>query len=303
MNNLNLICPSCKRQIEASLSDTLRCSNCLETFPIVNETPILLSDSNSLFTKASALDLTSSGFGSGISVAISKILPVITLNTPQNKALDNFILSLAPGARCLIVGAGEDESIKKKIVTNGGTAYVTDVINSEIVDYVCDVTSLPFEDSQFDAVITIAVLEHVVEPVEAVSEIARVLKEDALVFSAIPFMQQVHMGCFDFQRYTLLGHRWLYSSFELIHLKPTSGSGSALLWSITSFLQSFSTSKTVSLVAKAFVRIFFFWIKYFDILQKNTADFALGSYFVGRNKKKRIINHLELIELYKSNGR
>ena len=27
---------------------------------------------------------------------------------------------------------------------------MTDVIHSEIVDYVCDVTSLPFEDSQFD---------------------------------------------------------------------------------------------------------------------------------------------------------
>ena len=299
MNNINLICPSCKKGIEASRGDGVTCINCEESFPIVRETPILLSDSNLLFTKASSLDLTSSGFSSGVSAAISKVLPVITLNTPQDKALNKFILSLATGSRCLIIGAGDDQTIKQKIVLKDGSAVVTDVIHSEIVDYVCDVTSLPFEDSQFDAVFIIAVLEHVVEPVQAVSEIARVLKEDALVFSAIPFMQQVHMGCFDFQRYTLLGHRWLFSSFEMIHLEPTSGAGSALLWSITSFLQSFSNSKTVSLVSKAFVRIFFFWIKYFDIFQKNTPDFALGSYFVGRNKKKRVVDHRQLIELYK----
>ncbi len=43
----------------------------------------------------------------------------------------------------------------------------------------------------------IAVLEHVVEPQVAVGEISRVLKYDGKVFSSIPFMQQVHMGCYD----------------------------------------------------------------------------------------------------------
>ena len=298
MINVSLICPSCKTGLKTSGESVITCANCKEDFPVVSETPILLSDSNLLFSKASSLDLTSSGFGSGVSTAISKVLPDLTLNTFQDRALEKFIKSLAIGSRCLIVGAGDDVSIKEKIGLQGGTLVVTDVIHSEIVDYVCDVTALPFEDSQFDAVLIIAVLEHVVDPVWAVSEITRVLKEDALVFSAIPFMQQVHMGCFDFQRYTLLGHRWLYSSFELIELAPTSGAGSALLWSITSFLQSFSRNKRFSLVAKAFVRIFLFWIKYFDLLQKNIPDFALGSYFIGRNKKAKVVDELQLIELY-----
>lgn len=299
MINVSLICPSCKNGLKTSGESIITCANCKEDFPVVSETPILLSDSNLLFSKASSLDLTSSGFGSGVSTAISKILPDLTLNTFQDRALEKFIKSLAIGSRCLIVGAGDDVSIKEKIVLQGGTPVVTDVIRSEIVDCVCDVTALPFEDSQFDAVLIIAVLEHVVDPVWAVSELSRVLKEDALVFSAIPFMQQVHMGCFDFQRYTLLGHRWLYSSFELIELAPTSGAGSALLWSITSFLQSFSRIKGFSLVAKAFVRIFLFWIKYFDLLQKNIPDFALGSYFIGRNKKAKVVDELQLIGLYK----
>ena len=195
-----------------------------------------------------------------------------------------------------------NEKIKQHIIGNGSHVIVTDVIKSNTIDYVCDVTSLPFSDSQFDAVFIIAVLEHVIEPVASVSEISRVLKKDGLVFSAIPFMQQVHMGCFDFQRYTLLGHRWLFSSFELMELAPTSGSGSALLWSITSFFQSFSKSYRVSLVVKALVRVSLFWIKYFDLLQKNMNDYALGSYFVGKNKKGKIINHGELIALYKNDS-
>ena len=299
MNEVKIICPSCKEPIEINSDSEIKCGYCKEVFPIIKNTPILLSDSNLLFTKASSIDLTSSGFGSGLSATVSKILPDLTLNTFQDHALEKFINSLANGSRCLIVGAGDDDSIKQKIELQGGLVTVTDVIHSEIVDYVCDVTALPFEDSQFDAVFIIAVLEHVVDPIQSVSEISRVLKENALVFSAIPFMQQVHMGCFDFQRYTLLGHRWLYSSFELIELAPTSGSGSALLWSITSFLQSFSKSNSFSLFAKAFVRIFLFWIKYFDLLQKNIPDFALASYFIGRNKKDKVVDERQLIELYK----
>jgi len=299
MSEIKLICPTCKGLIEIIRQDEIVCNNCDELFLVVSNTPVLLSKSNLLFSKNTSLDLTSSGFGSGVSAIVSKYLPDITLNKLQDKALCNFISSLDARSRCLIIGAGDDDSIKQKIVSNGGSALVTDVIQSKIVDYVCDVTSLPFLDSQFDAVFIIAVLEHVVEPVGAVSEISRVLKKDGLVFSAIPFMQQVHMGCFDFQRYTQLGHRWLFSSFELIEVKPTSGAGSALLWSITSFFQSFVKSRAASLGVKTFVRIFLFWIKYFDLVQKNIPDYALGTYFIGRNKKEKVINHRELIELYK----
>jgi SAM-dependent methyltransferase len=295
---VSLACPSCRSQLRNLKDEKFICECCSGEFPIVDRKPLLLSDDNLLFSKETALDVTSSGFGSGISAAISRILPEITFNKFQDVALDRFINSLPIGAKCLVIGAGEDVSINTKISQRGGSTISTDVILSDIVDFVCDITALPFSDNQFDAVIVIAVLEHVVEPKIGVDEISRVLKKDGLVFSAIPFMQQVHMGCFDFQRYTLLGHRWLFASFELIELSPTSGAGSALLWSITSFLQAFSKQRIISLAVKAFVRIFFFWIKYFDLLQNNAQDFALGSYFVGRNKKSQVINHRELIGLY-----
>jgi SAM-dependent methyltransferase len=59
--------------------------------------------------------------------------------------------------------------------------YYLNVINFEIVD--CDTTDvlgvgeyLPFQDNVFDAVISIAVLEHVRDPFKCASEISRVLK-------------------------------------------------------------------------------------------------------------------------------
>jgi len=298
--SIKIICPTCNNSLDVGISDEdkIVCTNCGEDFPIVNDSPILLSKNNELFTKETSLKQSSSGFNIGFSAKISKYLPTITLNNFQDNALDSFIDSLNDNDKCLIIGAGYDHNLKLRLVHNGIKVTVTDVIASPIVDYVCDTTNLPFSDNQFDAVLIIAVLEHVVEPQSAVSEISRVLKYDGKVFSGIPFMQQVHMGCYDFTRYTLLGHRWLYKSFHLLDLAPSSGSGSALLWSITSFFRSFTSNKISTLIIKSLVRVFLFWIKYFDLLQKNSDDFALGSYFVGLNKKNPVLNKQELIELY-----
>lgn len=297
--NIDLICPTCQEStIPLKQNTKIICPSCADIFPIVNNTPILLSSNNELFNKDTFTNQESSGFNAGFSAKVSKFLPVITLNKFEDDALDGFIMGLKDNSKCLIIGAGHNQHLKHRLVTNNHQVVVTDVFASDIVDYVCDAMSLPFLNSQFDAVFIIAVLEHVVDPKIAVNEISRVLKMDGLVFSGIPFMQQVHMGCYDFTRYTLLGHRWLYNAFELVKLAPSSGSGSALLWSMTAFLRSFSSNKTITLVVKSFVRVFFFWIKYFDLLQKNNADFALGSYFIGINKKTVIINKKQLIDLY-----
>ncbi len=47
-------------------------------------------------------------------------------------------------------------------------------------------------------------------------EIHRVLKDDGIVYADTPFMQQVHEGAYDFTRFTLSGHRWLFKNFALL---------------------------------------------------------------------------------------
>jgi SAM-dependent methyltransferase len=75
--------------------------------------------------------------------------------------------------------------------------YFDNVINYEIVDY--DTTDiigvgerLPFKDNTFDAVISIAVLEHVRDPFICAKEISRVLKPGGELFCSVPFLQPYH---------------------------------------------------------------------------------------------------------------
>jgi SAM-dependent methyltransferase len=75
--------------------------------------------------------------------------------------------------------------------------YYENVVNFEIVDYdTTDVLGigeqLPFKDNSFDAVLSVAVLEHVRDPFRCAEEIARVLKPGGELFCCVPFLQPLH---------------------------------------------------------------------------------------------------------------
>lgn len=75
--------------------------------------------------------------------------------------------------------------------------YFPNVVNYEIVDYdSTDVLGvgevLPFVDGAFDAVISVAVLEHVRDPFRCAKELARVLKPGGELFCCVPLLQPVH---------------------------------------------------------------------------------------------------------------
>jgi SAM-dependent methyltransferase len=75
--------------------------------------------------------------------------------------------------------------------------YFANVINYEIVDYdTTDVLGvgevLPFADGSIDAVISVAVLEHVRDPFACAAEIVRVLKPGGRLLCCVPFLQPEH---------------------------------------------------------------------------------------------------------------
>jgi SAM-dependent methyltransferase len=61
---------------------------------------------------------------------------------------------------------------------------------------------LPLPDNAVDAVLCIAVLEHVANPAQVGRELARVLKPGGHLILSVPFLQPEHKVPTDFQRYT-----------------------------------------------------------------------------------------------------
>ena len=166
--------------------------------------------------------------------------------------------------------------------------HQADVALGPRTDVICDAHTLPFADGVFDGVICQAVLEHVADPPRVVAEIHRVLKPGGLVYSEIPFMQQVHEGAYDFTRYTFNGHRRLFRCFEEIDAGATAGPGMALGWSIRALLGAMLGERArARMLLNVLLSSGLFWLKYLDRRLMHGAaalDGASGTYFLGRSR-------------------
>ncbi len=76
-------------------------------------------------------------------------------------------------------------------------------------DFFYSGTEFPFQDQEFDVVITSQVLEHVFDPGAFAMEIHRVLKVGGTLLLTVPFIWEEHEQPYDFGR---------YSSFGIAHL-------------------------------------------------------------------------------------
>jgi SAM-dependent methyltransferase len=96
--------------------------------------------------------------------------------------------------------------------------YYDNVVNFEIVAYeTTDVLGvgekLPFLDASFDAVLSVAVLEHVKDPFLCAKEIVRVMKPAAKLFCSVPFLQPVHGYPHHYYKMTNQGLRNLFENY------------------------------------------------------------------------------------------
>ena len=141
-----------------------------------------------------------------------------------------------PGCRILVIGSGDADFGTEPSIT------YTDVALAPRITCVCDAHDLPFADASYDAVLAAAVLEHVADPARCVAEIHRVLAPDGFVYAATPFLYPVHMGAYDFTRFTPLGHRRLFRWFDSVEEGITQGPAFATALQFRYLLLSFSDS-------------------------------------------------------------
>jgi SAM-dependent methyltransferase len=95
------------------------------------------------------------------------------------------------------------------------------------IDIVSDISSLPVNDAEFDAVVCTEVLEHVPHPIDAINEIGRVLKPGGLLLLSAPLGSGIHQEPFHFYGgYTPFFYRHFLplAGFAAFSVEPKGGS-------------------------------------------------------------------------------
>ena len=284
-------CPRCRSTIAGQGAQT-RCSNAAcayaaDGFPTVDGQQVLIDFESSIFDRETYHDNSGSVLDRDVlNHSIGSRLHRFTFgeNPLAGENCRTFVTlakQRSPRPRILVVGGAKIGSGAEHLYDDPTLEVVgTDVFSSPHTRLVADAHKLPFVDQSFDGVWIQAVLEHVLEPIDVVSEIHRVLRDDGLVYAETPFMQQVHERAYDFTRFTQSGHRWLFRSFTEISAGPVTGGGIALLWSIRYLFRAFGVGDGVSRLAA----LPFFWLRFLDGFGRGRAraDAASGLFFMGR---------------------
>lgn len=148
--------------------------------------------------------------------------------TPDEFFRESVQRVFSPGGKVLDVGAGLRVDPARGNRTDPARDWikplldkveykVMDPVDTYHPDIVGDIMRAPLGDAVYDAVICLAVLEHVPRAWDAVSEIHRIVKPGGCLFGYVPFLSPYHAmeGYYgDYVRFTDDGIRALCSSFS-----------------------------------------------------------------------------------------
>jgi SAM-dependent methyltransferase len=306
-----LCCPTCKGELlpEASL---LCCAtpSCAKRFPVVGDRPILIDHDRSVFAHseyAKTCDLAEAaepGRLDGLRTWLRR-LPSPSINLSATRCfevMEKRLAGLAADSIVLVVGGGIQGKGMKTLMSVPSIRLINiDPSQDSAALVLCDGHDLPFRDGAVDGVVVQAVLEHVADPWRCVEEIHRVLKPTGIVYSEIPFMQQVHMRGYDFTRFTHIGHRRLFRRFAELESGAVAGPGTALAWSWRYFLSSFTRSRRLGALLRGIGRVTGFFLEMTDHWLKDrpaALDAASCTFFLG-TKANATVCDKEVLACYR----
>ena len=303
-----LCCPRCRSSLDFDrdpiLCTNAQCAYSRDGFPRAAGQPVLVDFEHSIFERNNYHDNRGSVMrrddtGKGMALRFRRLLTGDNPVTPGKSR--EMIARLTAQDRqpvVLVIGGGAIGAGTEALYADPSIRVVgTDVYASPNTQVVADGHFLPFRDGMFDGVWIQAVLEHVLDPPAVVAEIHRVLKPDGLVYADTPFLQQVHEQAYDFTRFTLSGHRWLFRHFEEIDAGAVGGAGRALVWSIRYVALSLGLNTRMA----ALVALPFFWVRFIDRFARPgpKTDAASGVYFFGR-KSSHALRAKDMPEYYRN---
>lgn len=184
-------------------------------------------------------------------------------------------------------------------IGSGGSSYgrffpnrlTMDVSEKSQPDIVADAHKLPFENDTFEIVLCTEVLEHLMFPAIAISEMRRVLKDDGIVILTTRFIFPLHDTPGDYWRFTKYGLMELFKDWQIIELIPETTNFSTvavilqrLVYQSRFFLNKL-TKTAIFLSAWLLDRLNFIIIKQYGDIRKNKEEdsiMASGYYLVAR---------------------
>lgn len=124
------------------------------------------------------------------------------------RANEAFAATVAPGARVLDAGAG-DQPYRHLFAHCDYEAADFEQVDKAYArsTYVCDLRAIPVEDARFDAILFNQVMEHLPEPMAVLHELRRVLKPAGTMICTAPLFYEEHEQPYDFFRYTQFAWR------------------------------------------------------------------------------------------------
>ena len=196
-----------------------------------------------------------------------------------------------PDTTIVNVGSGKNKGCGRRLWLSANKAdcrvFHMDMFAAPQMDFLADAHKLPFADESVDGVILQAVLEHVRNPRQVISEANRVLRPGGYFYIEMPFLQGYHADPNDFQRYTLGGLRERLSEFEEIESGVSAGPFCALNWILRDGLSSCFSNPYVSTASRFFAGWFLSPIRYLDYLLRGNrvaTRLACEYYFLCRKR-------------------
>ncbi len=144
----------------------------------------------------------------------------------------------------------------------------------------------PFQDEEFDSIVTNQVLEHVFEPDLFLSEINRVLKKNGNLLLTVPFVWDEHEQPYDYARYSSFGLKYLLENkgFKIISHIKSENNIKALFQLLNAYLYKLTFRKrfikqitTVFLMAPITVLAFLL-----NLILPNNNDFYLDNIILAK---------------------
>ncbi|MDQ6778439.1 MAG: class I SAM-dependent methyltransferase [Actinomycetota bacterium] len=300
-----LRCPSTGQQLKVAGDELVTVDGERSYRFAANGGPVLLVSGVSLFAE--------NGTGATSTSSAARLRQVLRRTlTASPVSRENFELLAAllregwhdgsPPRRVLVVGGGTLGFGAEALAAAPWIDLIeTDVYLGPRTRIVCDGHDLPFVDGAFAGVVCQAVLEHVADPQRVAQELHRVLAPGGLVYSEVPFMQQVHEGAYDFTRWTMTGHRRLLRQFDEIETGAVGGPGEALAWSLRHFVLALAGRSPLRRSFDLLTQIATLPLRWLDHWLRGRPaglDAASGTFILGR-RRPTPLSDLEIVAAHR----